>query len=182
MVGCLKNPHVEVDAISIWLAPTRLKFLSPSIIPDFLLAFSLSELQHELSTLGADDCAGLQRRGQVIPSSAMKSKSDDRCSKNFNLLLSVRVSNELGAGHPKAAKFSVLVTVSTSAAIGLIFAAIVLILRVHLSHLFTEVPEVQKETAKLAYLLVPTILLNSIQPVLSGALILNELRYFSVLL
>lgn len=87
----------------------------------------------------------------------------------FTLLFySVRVSNELGANHPKAAKFSVIIAVSTSAFIGLIFMIIVLVERKQLPKFFTDVPELIRETSKLGYLLGATIVLNSVQPVLSG--------------
>ncbi|RWW24538.1 hypothetical protein GW17_00011156 [Ensete ventricosum] len=84
------------------------------------------------------------------------------------VMLCVRVSNELGANHPKAAKFSVVIAVTTSVLIGIFFAAGVLIFRKQLAELFTDVPELIRETSKLGYLLGATILLNSIQPVLSG--------------
>lgn len=42
MVGCLKNPHIQVDAISIWLAPTHLDVLCRSLISDIIFAFSLN--------------------------------------------------------------------------------------------------------------------------------------------
>lgn len=126
--------------------------------------------------MGADGRPGFQRRSQVRRSSPSTERwAEEEGIGELTLLLhsltlhSVRVSNELGAGHPKAAKFSVAVAVSTSAAVGVVFTAVVLIARVHLPRLFTGVPEVERETAKLAYLLAPTILLNSIQPVLSGA-------------
>ncbi|CAL9098920.1 unnamed protein product [Musa acuminata var. zebrina] len=82
--------------------------------------------------------------------------------------IGVRVSNELGANHPKAAKFSVVIAVATSVLIGIFFTAVVLIFRKRLAELFTDVPELIRETSKLGYLLGATILLNSIQPVLSG--------------
>ncbi|KAJ6686266.1 MULTIDRUG RESISTANCE PROTEIN [Salix purpurea] len=53
----------------------------------------------------------------------------------INAAISVRVSNELGSGHPRAAKYS---------------------------------KEMRKAVAKLAYLLGITMILNSIQPVISG--------------
>ncbi|XP_020093178.1 protein DETOXIFICATION 33-like isoform X1 [Ananas comosus] len=89
----------------------------------------------------------------------------------FNAAVSVRVSNELGANHPKAAKFSVIIAVSTSAFIGLIFMIIVLVERKQLPKFFTDVPELIRETSKLGYLLGATIFLNSVQPVLSGVAI-----------
>ncbi|KAL6140388.1 hypothetical protein ACLB2K_058688 [Fragaria x ananassa] len=51
---------------------------------------------------------------------------------------SVRVSNELGAGHPKVAKFSVFVVNGTRILISILFTAIVLIFKVGLSELFTS--------------------------------------------
>ncbi|XP_078430521.1 protein DETOXIFICATION 33-like [Wolffia australiana] len=120
LVGCLKNPHVQVDAIAI--------------------------------------CMNYQLWALMV-------------ALGFNAAVSVRVSNELGAGRPAAAKFAVVVSVSTSAAIGVAFAVAMLIARVHLPRLFTGIPEIQGEAAKLAYLLPPTIFLNSIQPVLSGVAI-----------
>ncbi|XP_008797000.1 protein DETOXIFICATION 33-like [Phoenix dactylifera] len=89
----------------------------------------------------------------------------------LNAAVSVRVSNELGANHPKAAKFAVIVSVSTSLFFGFIFMAIVLIFRKHIPKVFTDAPELMRETSKLGYLLGATILLNSIQPVLSGVAI-----------
>lgn len=78
------------------------------------------------------------------------------------------MSNELGAGRPKAAKFAVIMSVLTSGLLGVIFMVVVLIARKHLPKFFTEIPAVIKETSKLGYLLATTIILNSVQPVLSG--------------
>ncbi|XP_058081015.1 protein DETOXIFICATION 33-like [Magnolia sinica] len=89
----------------------------------------------------------------------------------FNAAVSVRVSNELGAGHPKAAKFSVVVTVSTSVLLGILFTAAILIARSEFPKVFTDKPVVIRETIKLGYLLAATIFLNSIQPVLHGVAI-----------
>ncbi|KAF8766223.1 hypothetical protein HU200_007730 [Digitaria exilis] len=120
LVGCLKNPEIQVGAISICM-------------------------NYQLWTL--------------------------MVSLGFNAAVSVRVSNELGANHPKAAKFSVVVATTTSAAIGLIFTAVALAARKKMPRLFTGDGAVIKETAKLGYLLAATIFLNSIQPVLSGVAI-----------
>ncbi|KAF8663829.1 hypothetical protein HU200_055163 [Digitaria exilis] len=109
---------------------------------------------HELSALDVDGCSWLQCRSKLFHS--------------ISFLVSVRVSNELGANHPKAAKFSVVVATTTSAAIGLIFTAVTLAARKQMPRLFTDDGAVIKETAKLGYLLAATIFLNSIQPVLSG--------------
>ncbi|EOX98550.1 Multi antimicrobial extrusion protein - like 10 [Theobroma cacao] len=86
----------------------------------------------------------------------------------FNAAVSVRVSNELGAGHPKAAKFSIVVAVLTSLVVGITFTAAVLATKHDFPKLFTDKPVVIKETSKLGYFLAATIFLNSILPVLHG--------------
>ncbi|KAH6838069.1 hypothetical protein C2S53_000011 [Perilla frutescens var. hirtella] len=80
----------------------------------------------------------------------------------------VRVGNELGANHPKATKFSVIVAVVTSIVFGAIFSIAVVATKNTFPKLFSSKEEVIKETSKLAYLLAATIFLNSIQPVLHG--------------
>ncbi|XP_059638719.1 protein DETOXIFICATION 33-like [Cornus florida] len=86
----------------------------------------------------------------------------------FSAAVSVRVSNELGAGRPIAAKFSVAVTAVTSTIFGIFFMAVDLIAKSYIPKIFTKNPEVIRETSKLSYFLAATILLNSIQPVLHG--------------
>ncbi|OWM73255.1 hypothetical protein CDL15_Pgr001369 [Punica granatum] len=84
---------------------------------------------------------------------------------------SVRVSNELGAGHPKVAKFSVLVVNGTSIIISVVFSSIILIFRLGLSKLFTTDSEVIEAVVDLTPLLAISIFLNGIQPILSGVAI-----------
>ncbi|KAJ4954882.1 hypothetical protein NE237_011665 [Protea cynaroides] len=71
-------------------------------------------------------------------------------SVGFNEAASVRVSNELGAGNPRSAAFSVIVVASLSFIIAVIIAAGLLVLH------------------HLCPLLAITVILNGIQPVLSG--------------
>ncbi|GAB2298863.1 Protein DETOXIFICATION 40, variant 2 [Dionaea muscipula] len=80
----------------------------------------------------------------------------------------VRVSNELGAGHPKSAAFAVIVATSSSFLVSLIIAILVLILRHVISYVFTGGTEVSDAVADLSPFLAFSILLNGIQPVLSG--------------
>ncbi|KAL8153212.1 hypothetical protein V2J09_010972 [Rumex salicifolius] len=84
---------------------------------------------------------------------------------------SVRVSNELGAGHPMVAKFSVLVVNGTSILISIVFSAIVLIFKVGLSKLFTTDTQVIEAVSDLTPLLAISVFLNGIQPILSGVAI-----------
>ena len=80
----------------------------------------------------------------------------------------MRVSNELGAGNAKIAKFAVVVVSITSVAIGVVCLVVVLTTRDYFPYLFTSSDAGAKETTKLALLLGVTVLLNSLQPVLSG--------------
>ncbi|XP_044494754.1 protein DETOXIFICATION 34-like [Mangifera indica] len=85
-----------------------------------------------------------------------------------NAAISVRVSNELGSGHPRAAKYSVVVTVLQSLLIGIIAATIIMATRHQFSMIFTDSQRMQNAVANLAYLLGITMVLNSVQPVISG--------------
>ncbi|KAL9266489.1 DETOXIFICATION 40-like protein [Drosera capensis] len=89
-------------------------------------------------------------------------------SVGFNAAVSVRVSNELGAGHPKSASLAVVVATSSSFLVAVILAILVLILRHVISYIFTSGTEVSDAVAELAPFLAASILLNGIQPVLSG--------------
>ncbi|CAL9135810.1 unnamed protein product [Musa textilis] len=89
-------------------------------------------------------------------------------SVGFNAAASVRVGNELGAGHPKSAEFSVVVVTMLSLIISLIVATIMLCLRHYISYAFTEGETVARAVSDLSPLLAATLILNGIQPVLSG--------------
>lgn len=83
----------------------------------------------------------------------------------------VRVSNELGAGNGKGAKFATIVAVSTSTLIGLMFWLLIMIFHNELALIFSSSQEVLEAVNKLSILLAFTILLNSVQPILSGTYI-----------
>ena len=89
----------------------------------------------------------------------------------WNLFCSVRVSNELGVGHPRATKFSVIIAVATSLLIGIICMVILLLVKDKFSVLFTDSKVIQAAVSKLAIFLAVTMLLNSVQPVLSGTIL-----------
>ncbi|XP_030450411.1 protein DETOXIFICATION 33-like isoform X1 [Syzygium oleosum] len=127
MVGCLKNPEIAVDAISI--------------------------------------CMNLQTWALMI-------------ALGFNASVSVRVSNELGGGDAKAAKFSVLINIFTSTAIGIFFTAAVASTTTVFPKIFSNQQEVITETSKLGYYLAATIFLNSIQPVLHGVAVGAGWQFF----
>ncbi|GLJ19096.1 hypothetical protein SUGI_0342940 [Cryptomeria japonica] len=89
-------------------------------------------------------------------------------SVGFNAAASVRVGNELGAGNPRAAAFSVIMVNMVSFLISLMFAIAVIILRNVMSYAFTEGKEVADAVSELAPFLAVSIVLNGVQPVLSG--------------
>ena len=80
----------------------------------------------------------------------------------------MRVSNELGAGNARAAKFSVVVVSITTILIGVVCMVTVLATKDFFPYLFTNSDAVAKETTRLSTLLALTVLLNGLQPVLSG--------------
>ena len=81
---------------------------------------------------------------------------------------SVRVGNEIGAGHPKSAAFSVVVVTLSSFVVSVVAAAVVLNFRDVISYAFTDGETVAKAVSDLCPLLAITLALNGIQPVLSG--------------
>ncbi|MQM20429.1 hypothetical protein Taro_053448 [Colocasia esculenta] len=86
----------------------------------------------------------------------------------INVAISVRVSNELGLGHPRAAKYSILVVVLQSLAIGIVCMVVILASRNYFAVIFTNDKEIEQAVSKIAYLLAVTMVLNSVQPVISG--------------
>lgn len=80
----------------------------------------------------------------------------------------VRVANELGAGNGKAARFAATVSVVQSTIIGLFFCALIMLLHHQIAMIFTSSDDVLEAVDNLSLLLAVTILLNSVQPILSG--------------
>lgn len=80
----------------------------------------------------------------------------------------MRVSNELGAGKPNAAKLSIIVNVLTSGVLGVVFAVIIVGTKRQFPSLFTDKPQVMTKTSSLGYVLAATMFLNSIQLVSNG--------------
>lgn len=78
------------------------------------------------------------------------------------------MSNELGAGSARRAKFAIKNVVLNSFTIGSILFVMFLLFRGKLAYIFTEDINVAKAVAHLSPLLAFSILLNSVQPVLSG--------------
>ncbi|KAH1105775.1 hypothetical protein J1N35_009543 [Gossypium stocksii] len=89
-------------------------------------------------------------------------------SLGFLAAASVRVSNELGRGSSKSVKFSIMIITLTSLCIGCVTLVLFLCLRGRLAYVFTESEEVGNAVVDLSPLLACSILLDSVQPVLSG--------------
>ncbi|KAF7852231.1 hypothetical protein BT93_L5375 [Corymbia citriodora subsp. variegata] len=81
---------------------------------------------------------------------------------------SVRVSNELGRGNAKAVVFAIKVILGTSISIGVVFWILCLVFGRQIAYIFTSEEDVAEEVSSLSVLLAFSILLNSVQPVLSG--------------
>ncbi|KAJ1264600.1 hypothetical protein BS78_08G011600 [Paspalum vaginatum] len=80
----------------------------------------------------------------------------------------VRVANELGAGSARRAKFAIKNVVVTSFLIGFVLFVLFLFFRGSLAYIFTNDDAVAFAVGDLSPLLAFSILLNSVQPVLSG--------------
>ncbi|KAF3511242.1 hypothetical protein F2Q69_00000409 [Brassica cretica] len=80
----------------------------------------------------------------------------------------VRVANELGAGNGRGARFAMIVSVTESLIIGIVFSILVVFLHDQIGWIFSSSDTIIKAVNDLSILLAFTILLNSIQPVLSG--------------
>lgn len=84
------------------------------------------------------------------------------------IFCSVRVSNELGACHPRTAKFSLVVAVITSFLVGVIISIILILSRNVYPSLFSSDASVQTLVKELTPVLALCIVVNNVQPVLSG--------------
>lgn len=91
---------------------------------------------------------------------------------------SVRVANELGKGDADAVRFSIKVILTVSTFMGVMFSALCLAFCGQISYLFSNSVEVSEAVDDLSVILAISILLNSIQPILSGYTSLYPLLIF----
>ncbi|KAI4325975.1 hypothetical protein MLD38_031334 [Melastoma candidum] len=80
----------------------------------------------------------------------------------------VRVANELGAGNGRGARFATGVAVGTSTVLGLAFWVLIMLFHDEFGLIFSTSLPVLEAVNELSVLLAFTVLLNSVQPVLSG--------------
>ena len=78
------------------------------------------------------------------------------------------MANELGAGNGKGARFAMIISVTQSLIIGIILSVLVVFLHDQIGWIFSSSETVINAVKNLSILLAFTILLNSVQPVLSG--------------
>uniref|UniRef100_A0A0R0J8F9 Protein DETOXIFICATION n=1 Tax=Glycine max TaxID=3847 RepID=A0A0R0J8F9_SOYBN len=89
---------------------------------------------------------------------------------------STRISNELGAGCPKAAYLAVKVTLLMSFVVGALGFILLMVTRNIWGHIFTNIPEVIRYVASMTPILASSVFVDSIQTALSGGACL-ELRH-----
>ncbi|CAJ2666504.1 unnamed protein product [Trifolium pratense] len=85
--------------------------------------------------------------------------------------VSVRVSNTLGMSHPRAAKYSFLVTMFQSLLLGIIFMTVIFLSKQEFPMIFTKSEDMIHAASELAYLLGITMILNSVAQTISGVVI-----------
>ncbi|CAN0896267.1 Protein DETOXIFICATION 29 [Linum grandiflorum] len=87
------------------------------------------------------------------------------------LSICVRISNELGAGRPRTAKFALLVAVISSFIVGLSLALVLIFTKDSYPSIFSNDPAVKLLVTELTPLMALCIVINNVQPVLSGVAI-----------
>uniref|UniRef100_A0A7N0VN44 Uncharacterized protein n=1 Tax=Kalanchoe fedtschenkoi TaxID=63787 RepID=A0A7N0VN44_KALFE len=86
----------------------------------------------------------------------------------FLIAACVRVANELGKGDAEAVKFSIKVVLSIGASISILFFILALVFGHQIAYLFTSDEDIAKIVSSLTIYFAFSVLLNSIQPILSG--------------
>ncbi|QHO11433.1 hypothetical protein HN873_051079 [Arachis hypogaea] len=86
----------------------------------------------------------------------------------MNAAVSVRVSNELGARRPRTAKFAIAVAVITTLMVSFVLSMVLVIFRKEYPSLFTTDEDVKELVIELTPMLALCIIINNVQPVLSG--------------
>jgi len=81
---------------------------------------------------------------------------------------SIRVSNELGAGHPQAARLAVHVVVVIAIIEGILVGAVIILIRNILGYAYSNEEEVVKYVATMMPILAVSNFLDGLQCVLSG--------------
>jgi len=86
----------------------------------------------------------------------------------MNNYCSIRVSNELGAGHPQSARLAVCVVVGIAVIEGILVGTVIILVRNLWGYAYSNEEEVVKYVANMMPILAVSHLLDGIQAVLSG--------------
>lgn len=89
----------------------------------------------------------------------------------FLIGVGVRVANELGEGNGEKAKFATLVALSESILLSVVFGIVIFLFHNELAVIFSSSEVVVEGVNDLSVLLIFTVILNSVQPILSGVAI-----------
>ncbi|WZY84201.1 hypothetical protein YC2023_030585 [Brassica napus] len=168
LAGLLEDPELALDSLSIcYLLGLEQSF--------FVRSNNRLKNVHNLLCLLKILYKIVERGARIMPTYVIHIDTDMTISGwvfmisvGFNAAISVRVSNELGAGNPKSAAFSVIIVNIYSFITCVILAIVILACRDVLSYAFTEGEKVSAAVSELCPLLALTLILNGIQPVLSG--------------
>ncbi|KAM4079714.1 hypothetical protein ACJW30_09G136200 [Castanea mollissima] len=159
---------ILVHVLLSWLLTVKYNFGVPGAMLSTVLAFWIPNIGQLMFIM----CGGCRETWKGFSSLAFQDLWDVmKLSLSSGVMLCVRVSNELGRGSAKAAKFSIVITGLTSFTIGFVLFLFFLIFRGRVAYIFTENEEVALAFANMSPFLAVSVLLNSIQPVLSGVAI-----------
>ncbi|KAL4607206.1 hypothetical protein ACB092_09G157700 [Castanea dentata] len=159
---------ILIHVLLSWLLTVKYNFGVPGAMLPTVLAFWIPNIGQLMFIM----CGGCRETWKGFSSLAFQDLWDVmKLSLSSGVMLCVRVSNELGRGSAKAAKFSIVITGLTSFTIGFVLFLFFLIFRGRVAYVFTENEEVALAFADMSPFLAVSVLLNSIQPVLSGVAI-----------
>ncbi|KAM3690633.1 hypothetical protein ACJW31_09G134300 [Castanea mollissima] len=159
---------ILIHVLLSWLLTVKYNFGVPGAMLSTVLAFWIPNIGQLMFIM----CGGCRETWKGFSSLAFQDLWDVmKLSLSSGVMLCVRVSNELGRGSAKAAKFSIVITGLTSFTIGFVLFLFFLIFRGRVAYVFTENEEVALAFANMSPFLAVSVLLNSIQPVLSGVAI-----------
>ena len=94
---------------------------------------------------------------------------------------STRVSNELGAGHPEAARLAVCVVLVMAITVGLVVGSVLILIRNVWGYAYSNEIQVVKYVASMMPILALSNILDGLQCVLSGVFYLPILNIFNLI-
>ncbi|KHN08293.1 Protein TRANSPARENT TESTA 12 [Glycine soja] len=180
--GYMHNTEIAIDALSVcvtiygWESMIPLAFLGATgyVTGSWGCGEVENSVVYYSNGVNVQNCCESQENAVGDNSSlgplgsACITRPVDTCRCSFITAKLVRVANELGAGNAKGARFATVVSVVTTLFVGFIFWLVIVSFNKNLALIFTSSSSVIQMVNELAMLLAFTVLLNCIQPVLSG--------------